>query len=347
MRKAIPEPESVVVVSSTPEHPDNGQADIVRLANGDLLLAYGQWNRSNGITELNPAEIRCLTSPDGGMTWGNDSILLPNEGGVGTFSVSLLRLQRGDILICYGVKESLEARNVYFRRSGDECKTWSPRVKLEVPAWYSGYTGISNNRLVQLKSGRILAPAWAGWAKDRTILGFAAYSDDNGKTWRKSEDVDIRMIDPSNKYGADDPAVIELSDGRVMMFIRNTLGYIAKSYSKDQGITWTRPVLVRELEAPDAPASIARIPATGDLLLIWNRSRTERRPLCSAISKNEGKTWGYVRTIDESRCAYASITPLDDKILLTYWSYKHPEADSKSGTTLKLKSIDYRWFYKD
>ncbi len=246
-----------------------------------------------------------------------------------------------------GVKESPDTRNVYFRRSSDDCKTWSPRVKLEVPAWYSGYTGISNNRLIQLKSGRILAAAWAGWAKDRTILGFTAYSDDDGKTWRKSEDVDIRTIDPSNKYGADDPAVIELRDGRVMMLIRNTLGYIAKSYSKDQGKTWTRPVLVRELEAPDAPASIARIPATGDLLLIWNRSKTERRPLNAAISKNEGKTWGHYRVVDDAGAsAYASITPVDDRILVTYWSYETSEPGIKPGTTLRLKSIDHRWFYQ-
>lgn len=338
MRVAVPEPETVIVVPSTPECPHNGEADIIRLKNGALLLAYGQWKGST--CDTGPSEIRCVTSSDGGSTWTNDRVLLPNEGRIGTYSVSLLRLQNDEILMSYGVKDALDDRNVYFRKSDDECHTWSRRVKLEVPAWYSGYTGISNNRLTQLRSGRVLAAAWAGWVNDRTIFGFAAYSDDNGETWRKGEDVDIRVIDPSNRYGADDPAVIELKDGRVMMIIRNTLGYIAKCYSKDQGKTWTRPVRVRELEAPNAPATIARIPATGDLLLIWNRSKTERRPLSSAISRDDGRTWGSVRTVEEGSAAYASITPVDDTILLTYWSYE-PE-----GTTLKLKSIDYRWFYQ-
>lgn len=339
MPVAIPEPETVIVVPSTPEHPHNGEADMIRLKNGDLLLAYGQWLQADG---TGPAEIRCVTSRDGGGTWANDRVLLPNEGNVGTFSVSLLRLQNDEILMSYGVKESVDERKVYFRRSSDECRTWSPRVRLEVPpAWYSGYTGISNNRLIQLTSGRILAAAWAGWAKDRTILGFTAYSDDNGETWRKSDDVDIRTIDPSNTYGADDPAVIELKDGRVMMVIRTTLGYIAKCYSQDQGRTWTRPVRVRELEAPNAPATISRIPATGDLLLIWNRSKTERHPLNSAVSKDDGRSWGCIRTVDDtSPSAYASITPVGDRILLTYWAYE------PTGTTLKLKSIDYRWFYQ-
>jgi len=339
MPLAIPEPETVIVVPSTPEHPHNGEADIIRLKDGGLLLAYGQWR---GESVCDPAEIRCVTSRDGGRTWGDDRVLLPNEGKCGTFSVSLLRLRNDEILMSYGVKESVDDRNVYFRKSDDECRTWSPRVRLEVPpAWYSGYTGIGNNRLIQLRGGRILAAAWAGWAQDRTILGFTAYSDDNGETWRKSDDVDIRTIDPSNKYGADDPAVIELRDGRVMMFLRTTLGFIAKCYSQDQGKTWTRPVRVRELEAPNAPAAIGRIPETGDLLLIWNRSKTERRPLSSAISKDDGKTWAHIRVVDDtSPSAYASITPVDGRVLLTYWSYE------PNGTTLKVKSIDHRWFYQ-
>jgi hypothetical protein len=38
--------------------------------------------------------------------------------------------------------------------------------------------------------------------------------------------------------------------------------------------------------------------------------------------------------------AYTSITPVDDKIILTYW-YHQP-----AGISLKLKSMDYRWFYE-
>ncbi|MEN6355813.1 MAG: sialidase family protein [Armatimonadota bacterium] len=339
MRIEIPEPESVILVPSTPEHPHNGEADMIRLKNGDLLLAYGQWCGKN---DMDAAEIRCITSSDGGKTWCNDSVLLPNEGNIATYSVSLLRMQNDEILISYGVKESLEDRNVYFRKSSDECKTWSPRVKLEVPpAWYSRYTGISNNRLIQLGSGRILAAAWSGWANDKTIIGFTAYSDDYGKTWRKSEDVDIRTIDPSSSYGADNPAVVELRDGRVMMFVSTEMGCLAKSYSKDQGRTWTRPVRVRELVAPKAPATIARIPATGDLLLVWNFDEQRRCPLNSAISKDDGKSWSHIRVIDDSsNSTYVSITHVDGKILLTYWSY------DSTGTSLILKSFDHKWFYQ-
>ena len=341
----IPEPYSMIVCPATTEHPRNGEADMIRLKNGDLLLAYGRWNK--GQSDFDTAEVWCKTSADGGKTWGNDRVLVPNEGKLTTFSVSLLRLKTGDVLISYVVKDSREDCNVFFRTSTDDCKTWSSRRKFEMPSGYSGYTGINNARLIQLKNGRILAPAWdVGFAESRVMLGFTLYSDDNGATWRKSADVDMRTLDPNDKVGSQEPGVIELKDGRVLMLIRNSFGCIAKSYSSDHGETWSKPELIPELEAPVAPSSINRIPKTGDLLLIWNRNKKERRPLNSAISRDEGKTWENIRVVDDGDgrpwpgFAYTSITPVDDNIILTYWR------DEPAGVSLKLKSFDYRWFYE-
>ena len=339
----IPEPYSLIVCPGTAEHPRNGEADMIRLKNGDLLLAYGRWN--SGTSDFDTAEVWCKTSSDSGKTWGKDRVLVPNEGKLTTFSVSLLRLNNGEILMAYLTKNDKENCSIFFRKSADDCRTWSDRVKLEMPAGYSGYTGMNNDRLIQLKSGRILGAAWDGFAKGHQMLGFTIYSDDNGATWHKSSDVDIRAIDPTNKPGTQEPAVIELKDGRVMMLIRNDLGYIGRSYSTDQGQTWSKPELIKELEAPLAPASIIMLPQTGDLLLIWNHNKSARRPLNSAISKDDGKTWENIRTIDDSDgppwpgLAYTSITPVDDNVIITYWFHE------PTGISLKLKSIDYRWFY--
>lgn len=343
MTTTIPEPYSTIVAPSTEDHPRNGEADMIRLKNGDLLIAYGRWDKNTD--DFGRAEIRCITSSDGGRTWGNDRELVPNEGKLTAFSVSLLRLKNGEILMSYLVKDSTEDCNIFFRTSTDECKTWSPRRRFEMPEGYSGYTGMNNARLIQLKNGRVLAAAWEGHAKGRIIIGFSLYSDDNGQTWKKSSDVDMRVLDPANKVGAQEPGVIELKDGRILMLIRNNFGCIAKSYSSDHGETWSKPELVPELEAPVAPSSIIRMPKTGDLLLIWNRNKTERRPLNSAISRDDGKTWEHFRTVDDGLgFAYTSITAIDDKIILTYWNYKsyHP----RWNLDLKLKSFDYRWFYE-
>jgi hypothetical protein len=68
---------------------------------------------------------------------------------------------------------------------------------------------------------------------------------------------------------AQEPGVIELKDGTVMMFIRVSRGFQQLSYSKDKGQTWS-PMVASNIHSPLSPASIARIPSTGDSLLVWN-----------------------------------------------------------------------------
>ena len=338
----VPEPFSVIVAPSTEEHPRNGEADLIELKTGDLFLAYGRWEKST--SDFGLAELWSMTSSDGGKTWGNNKQLVANEGKLTTFSVSLLRMANGEILMSYLTKDSNEDCNIFFRTSKDECKTWSPRRKFEAPAPTSGYTAMNNARLVLLKSGRILAAAWAHGVNGAPIVGFTLYSDDNGLTWKKSTEVDMRVLKADDTVGTQEPGVVELKDGRILMLIRNSFGCIAKSYSSDKGETWSKPELIPELEAPVAPATIMRIPKTGDLLLIWNRNKQARRPLNSAISRDEGKTWENIRVVDDGLgFAYTSITPVDDRIILTYWNYV---SYKPRNLDLKLKSLDYRWFYE-
>ena len=90
---------------------------------------------------------------------------------------------------------------------------------------------------------------------------------------------------------------VELKDARLMMFIRTTLGSQYLSWSGDGGETWS-PARPSEILSPLSPASIKRIPKTGDLLMVWNDHagidpalRDKRTPLTVAISRDEGKTW--------------------------------------------------------
>jgi hypothetical protein len=88
-----------------------------------------------------------------------------------------------------------------------------------------------------------------------------------------------------------------------MMFIRTQLGSQYLSFSNDGCETWTE-ARASDILSPLSPASIERIPSTGDLLMVWNDhsgveesfranpSRGGRRtPLTVAISRDEGRTW--------------------------------------------------------
>ncbi len=101
-----------------------------------------------------------------------------------------------------------------------------------------------------------------------------------------------------------EPEVVELSDGSLLMHFRTQLGHIAASESADGGETWTE-ARSWGVRAPEAPATLRRIPSTGDLLLIWNDTYRDgeghggkRTPLTAAVSTDEGQTWSHRRDLE-------------------------------------------------
>ncbi len=92
------------VVPNTAEHPRNGEGDIIQLKDGRLLLAWTRFLK--GGSDFSPAEIAAMTSSDGGKTWSEPYVLQPNIGGTNVMEVSFLRLQNGEILLGYCVKDS-------------------------------------------------------------------------------------------------------------------------------------------------------------------------------------------------------------------------------------------------
>ena len=119
-------------------------------------------------------------------------------------------------------------------------------------------------------------------------------SDDNGKTWRRSKDPFKGYAPDGRRITLQEPGVVELKDGRLMMFIRTDAGSQYVCHSSDGGETWSKPG-PSSLASPLSPASIERIPWTGDLLCVWNDHsgvhpfpEGRRTPLCLAISKDEG-----------------------------------------------------------
>lgn len=145
------------------------------------------------------------------------------------------------------------------------------------------------------------------------IYGFCFLSDDEGACWRRSlTDVFVVLpgrypVQPQGRggfYNFEETTAIALRDGRVMMLGRSILGRPFVSMSKDGGVTFFQPVPL-ELASPDAPAMLVRMPTTGDLLLIWNQTSVDenvqgysRHRLSTAISRDEGQTWGHFRNLE-------------------------------------------------
>ena len=320
----------VLSLPPSEENPRNSEGDFIRLKDGRILLVYTHF--TSGAADHATAYLAGRISEDSGKTWSEkDTIVVANEGGQNVMSVSLLRLQDGRIAIFYARKNSSEDCRPCVRFSEDEAKTWSEPLVC-IPEKEIGYYVLNNDRVIQLESGRLVVPVaqhhgigWPKWTGQGTALCYL--SDDAGKTWRRSQSELDGRVSESRRVTVQEPGVIELKDGRVMMFCRTNDGCQYLSFSEDGGDHWP-PLASSSIFSPVSPASIERIPSTDDLLMVWNDHegidvglKGKRTPLTVAISQDDGKTWSHVRNIETNPhgwYCYTAIGFVDDQILLAY-----------------------------
>lgn len=334
-----------IVAPATHMFPRNTEGSVLELKDGRLLLVWTQFY--SGTSDHSAAVIAGMTSSDGGLTWSKPFLVQENTGRQNVMSASLIRLRSGKIGLFYLVKNSSSDLHVYARFSTDEAKTWGEPIKVTMDP---GYNIMNNDRVIQLSDSRIIAPISYVpdiSKKEDPLVSFVVYSDDEGRTWKKSKPY---LHAPMR--GAMEPGVVELADGRLLMIIRTQTGQIYKSISADKGETWSEPEPMG-VRSPESPASIKRIPGKKDLLLVWNDNYEpgkshvgQRCPLTIGISEDDGNTWSKVKNIetDPSKTwAYTSITFVKDCVLLTYYE----TSSWNKGLSLRFRSIPLKWLYSD
>jgi sialidase-1 len=229
----------------------------------------------------------------------------------------------------------------YYRRSDDDGQTWGDQLIVNPRP---GYHIVHNDKLIQLSTGRILAPEefqLVTTGDDHAgYISSTSFSDDNGYSWRPSDN-EVNMLPVETQ----EPHVVELKDARVMMLMRTYSGYVARSYSSDGGKSWSKGEAVPELRLPpnSSALNVKRIPGTGDLLLVRSSDGPKepprvRTPFISAVSKDDGATWTNERTIagdSEDDYGYPSLMFLDDLALISY--------HQRDGLHVVRIGID--WFY--
>jgi len=169
-----------------------GEGAFVRLRDGSILYAYTEYVGSGWEDHCN-AQLTCVCSRDEGETWGEKRVLLKKTPGTeNIMSVSLLRMQNGDIGLFYIqklVKDGLICDEILLRRSGDEGSTWSePTVVIAA----DGYFVLNNDRVIRLSGGRLVAPVAVNPPLKGDLLPSfvqAAVSDDDGVSWRLTQKV--------------------------------------------------------------------------------------------------------------------------------------------------------------
>ncbi|MFN8709953.1 MAG: exo-alpha-sialidase [Planctomyces sp.] len=332
-----------VVFEATKENPRYTEGSVIELNDGSLLAAITEFHESDD--DFAKARIVARQSFDNGRTWNAARTLQENTGMLNVMSVTLKRLTDSSVGMFYLQKNSHSQLNLYLKISNDETQSFGPAIQVTTN---DGYHVVNNDRITILSSGRLLAPA-ASTPDVTAVNHFVSrvfISDDAGKTWRPGSG---HVNAPQR--GAMEPEVIELNDGRILMIIRNQLGFIGKSISNDGGDTWS-PMESLGVKSPEAPATIRRIPATGDLLLVWNNTFDgtrghggHRTPLTAAISSDEGQSWILLKNLESDPAltySYTSLTFVRNRAVLSYWI--NPIDSGKYSSV--VRSLPVNWFYQ-
>ncbi len=352
--ESLPEPAEPVIknrlLPPATGNPRNSEGDFIRLSDGRLMFIYTHF--TGGAGDDSGAFLAARFSSDGGRTWSDkDVVVVANEGKNNVMSVSLIRLKDNSIALFYLRKNSETDCRMYLRISKDEAKTWSkPSLCFKDQR---GYYVVNNDRVIMLTNGRLIIPAamhndpvQKKFANSAAIMCY--YSDNDGKTWKRS-----KTIIKNDKVVLQEPGIVELKDGRLMLFCRTTSGYQYVSYSEDKGESWS-DCIQSQIISPLSPASIERIPATGDLLMVWNNTKPEsgkegmRTPLNTAVSGDDGKSWRFIRTLEndpDGWYCYTAIEFVDNYVLLGYCAGNRKTANGLETTQITRFPVE--WLYEE
>ena len=331
--------EIITICKADKDFPRHSEASIIELKNSSLLIAWMRFESSDfGSNDQAPSTISMMNSSDSGRTWSNFRIVVErDEDSVNVYNPNFLRLQNGEILLCYTKYNQLAGgkprlSTAYMIRSQDEGNTFS----LPETIWQKDSFTISNSCIKRLSSGRVLLPVCymeGEWGSTTEKIGVRVfYSDDDCRTWIFGQH---KITLPMR--GAMEPFIAELKGGRLIMVMRNQLGSLFKSYSEDRGESWSLPQTTG-LSIPESCPNVTNIPGSDKIMVIWNNAEYnmhwrshygKRSPLTAAISDDGGVTFTDFWDIEtDPKTAFSNpgITWTQDGLcLLSYWVIPYDE----------------------
>ena len=174
------------------------------------------------------------------------------------------------------------------RRSTDFGRTWSAdRYVRKEHGWLVRNEPVRWNDL-------LLMPMY----DERDWSSFVFVSGDGGQSWVESERLRPDAgPDVDSGVGIIQPALAELQDGRLLMFLRSTGGAVYRSYSLNEtGQHWSSPEMA-SLPNPNSAVDLISL-QSGALLLVYNPTRRGRSPLRVALSYDDGASWNSWRDLE-------------------------------------------------
>lgn len=336
-------------------------------SNKGTILAFSE--RRLGLHDHAQNDIVLKRSTDGGKTWGPEIVAI--EDGMNSINDPLtVQLTDGRIMLMYArfpygrharasgwIKMAEHGYDdpklnilTYVSYSSDDGLTWStPRDisrQVKPKHWLNANTP---GAMIQLRKGphkgRVVATLWGCVpikGKDGKVSRsweiVAAYSDDNGKSWKRTEP----LKDPEKGY-PNECQIAEASNGDLIIVSRNQAGakLRKKSISKDSGQTWSIITTDPTLASAQCMGSLISGPEKDNGS--WDLYTSHPAPLARAdgrisISTDHGKTF-QIKKIIEGYFGYSvtQISPDGKNLLCLYETKKVKEIRLLSIPLSQLK----------
>jgi sialidase-1 len=252
----------------------------------------------------------------------------------------------------------LEYMRCFALRSDDDGATWTEPVEITSTFetlrpqydWKVLATGPGHG--IELQSGRLVVPAWLSLGTEgnghKPSIVAVIYSDDHGRSWQAG---DIVAPNAPPVLNPSETIVAELSDGRVMLNLRNLSKENRRgvSISPNGATEWSTPRLDDTLVEPVCMASIVRVPprnGTQPLLVFANPENLERadgkttpgggrdrKNLTVRLSRDDGSTWTEGRVLEPGYSAYSDLAVLPTGEVLCFYEGGRPLGATEGRTT--------------
>lgn len=338
------------------EYTRHSEGSFIRLSDGRIMYAYSRF--TDNVNDDAPSHIAVCFSSDEGESWSEPKLIFdPSDfSSHNIMSVSMLRMQNGDIGMFFGSRQTPSVGHCHLARSNDEGKTW---YSCEVCSLTDrdGYYVLNNDRIIRTSTGRLVMPVAfhrGGYDTSRRdevyfdgrgVVSFRL-SDDDGKTWYESTDT-IGVPFTNTNSGLQEPGVVVKKNGVLWAYFRTDKMYQYESFSFDGGEHWATPQ-PSVFTSPNSPMHIVRRP-DGALISVWNpipnyngrkiyHGFAGRTPIVYAVSTDDGASWSEPVVIEGNPkagyCYPAVFFTDDNSMLVSYCSGRLEDGDCLAASSI-------------
>lgn len=278
---------------------------IVKAPNGNLIAVADERHTNCGDLLYNKnINLAQRISTDNGKTWTAVKTIIDFPDGQSASDPSMIVDKKTkEIFMFYNFMDHNVSKEFRFHyvKSNDNGLTWSQPVditdEIAPKEWQGDFKFITSGLGVQTKEGWLLNTIVR--LKDGVyVFG----SKDHGKTWFRS---------PAVAKNADETNIIQLSDGKWLLNSRvQNLGHRKFFLSDNHGNSWQE---ISKQELIDPTCNASTLVHRGKVIFSNLHSSKNRENLGIKISKDNGKNWEYLKTIEPKSTAYSVLVPIKRK----------------------------------